>query len=237
MKHVLVTGAGTGIGRATAIRFSKNGYKLSLFGRTKETLEEVSQLIKSNYFIVDVSNEESVRKGILSAIDNQGDIDILINNAGAARSAPLHRTDRELWDDMIGVNLTGVYLCTRYSLDSLRKTKGSIVNISSTAGLIGYKYVTAYCAAKHGVLGFTKALSLEETDVRVNAICPGYTDTALFRDSIKRASEKTGKSEIQVEREFLGDKKLISPDDVAKLVVDVAEDPSLNGEYKVIGDL
>lgn len=240
MKHVLVTGAGTGIGRATAIRFASRGYKLSLFGRTKSTLEEVSKATGGNFYVVDVSNEEEVRSGVSSAIKNLGDISILVNNAGAAESAPLSRTDKSLWDKMIGVNLTGVYLCTKYSLDSL-KTIGasSIVNISSTAGVVGYKYVTAYCAAKHGVLGFTKALALEleGSGVTVNAVCPGYTDTALYRDSIARASKKTGKSEAQVEREFLGDKRLISPDEVALLVDEIAHDRTLNGQHKIIGDL
>ena len=236
MKHVLVTGAGTGIGRATAIKFAKKGYKLTLFGRTAKTLSEVADVTGANYFLVDVSNEEEVKSGISSAIEQNGDISILINNAGAAISAPLHRTDLAIWNSMIGVNLTGVYLCTRYALESLKKSSdSSIVNIASTSGLIGYKYVTAYCAAKHGVIGFTKALALE--GIRVNAICPGYTDTALYRDSIKRAAKKTGKSERQVENEFLGGKKLISPDDVASLVLEVSEDQSLNGQIKVIGDL
>lgn len=236
MKHVLITGAGTGIGRATAIAFAEKGYKLSLFGRTENTLKETAKITAGDYFVVDVSNEEDVKLGVSQAINKNGDLSILINNAGAAISAPLQRTEREIWDNMMGVNLTGVYLCTRYALSSLKKTTDSnIVNISSTAGLIGYKYVTAYCAAKHGVIGFTKALALE--GIRVNAICPGYTDTALYRDSIRRASEKTGKSESQVEKEFLGDKKLISPSDVAKLVLEVALDASINGEIKVIGDL
>lgn len=237
MTHVIITGAGSGIGEATARRLAKRGFSLSLFGRNEVALERVAKDTNAKIFKVDVTNDEEVKEGFKSAVSANGEISILINNAGAAESAPLSKTDRTLWDRMIGVNLTGVYLCTRESLSYLSQD-GLILNISSTAGLAGYKYVTAYCAAKHGVIGFSKALSEEfkGTKRRVNVICPGYTDTALFRDSVKNASKKTGRSEEEIKKEFLNSARLISPDDVAKVVEKFCDNNELIGEIEVIGD-
>ncbi len=237
MTHVVITGAGSGIGEATARRLAKRGFSMSLFGRNIDSLKRVAEDTNSKFFKVDVTNEEEVKEGLKEAVSANGEISILINNAGAAESAPLSKTDRKLWDRMLGVNLTGVYLCTRESLIYLTQD-GLILNISSTAGLTGYKYVTAYCAAKHGVIGFSKALSEEfkGTKRRVNVICPGYTDTALFRDSIKKTSEKTGRSEEEIKKEFLKNAKLITPDDVAKVVENFCDEKVLNGEVKVVGD-
>ncbi len=122
---------------------------------------------------------------------------LLVNNAGQAVSAPFQKTDEALWQRMLGVNLTGVYACIREGLPAmLAAGYGRIVNVASTAGLRGYAYCAAYVAAKHGVIGLTRALALEvaERGITVNAVCPGYTDTDLVRDAIANITSKTGRS-------------------------------------------
>lgn len=228
--HAIITGGGKGIGAAIAKCLARQGSKVSILGRTESTLKETADDIIKNggiaqYFIVDVTNEESIKAGIDSAIKRFGEVTFLINNAGAAETAPVLKMDNALWDRMIAVNLTSVFLCTKHALPSLKKSQDArIVNISSTAGVTGYQYVAAYCAAKHGVIGFTKALAkeLSDSNITVNAICPGYTDTDLFRDSVTRAASKTGKSKDEIKDAFLKTvpgSKLITPEEIASSVV------------------
>jgi NAD(P)-dependent dehydrogenase (short-subunit alcohol dehydrogenase family) len=152
-------------------------------------------------------------------------VQILINNAGQAASAPLIKTDEALWNRMLAVNLTGTYLCTRAVLpDMLQASSGRIVNIASTAGLRGYAYVTAYTASKHGVVGLTRALALEvaANGITVNAICPGYTDTDIVRNAVKTIVNQTGRSAEQA-RALLArtnpQHRLIQPQEVAQAAV------------------
>lgn len=200
-KHALVTGASRGIGVAIARRLLDEGARVSLLGRQLSAVAEVAaKLSDSNAFAVaaDVSISDQMRAAIDAACSRFGPIDILINNAGQAASAPMHKMDDALWHTMVSVNLTGTYHGIRHVLPSmLARDFGRIVNIASTAGLKGYPYVAAYSAAKHGVIGLTRSVALEVAgrNITVNAVCPGYTDTDIVRETIGNIQAKTGRSE------------------------------------------
>jgi NAD(P)-dependent dehydrogenase (short-subunit alcohol dehydrogenase family) len=153
---------------------------------------------------MDVADEHAVQAAVQQAQARFGPVNILVNNAGQASSQPFAKTDAALWQQMLNVNLTGTYHCIQAVLPGMLEaakagTPGRIVNIASTAGLKGYAYVSAYVAAKHGVVGLTKALALElaRKGVTVNAICPGYTETDIVREAVQNIVGKTGKSEDQ----------------------------------------
>jgi 3-hydroxybutyrate dehydrogenase len=174
--------------------------------------------------IADVTNPESIHAAFQSCRERAGPITILVNNAGQARSAPLATAPDELWNDMLSVNLTGVYHCIRAALpDMLQVGCGRIINVASTAGLIGYPYVTAYCAAKHGVIGLTRALALElaRRNITVNAVCPGYTDTDMVQEAIANIRAKTGRDEAEATAALTSRNpqgRLIRPQEVAETV-------------------
>ncbi len=154
-----------------------------------------------------------------------GPVTILVNNAGQARSAPLLSGDDSLWDEMLAVNLGGVYRCIRCALpDMVQAGRGRIVNIASVAGLTGYAYVTAYCAAKHGVIGLTRSLAMElaRKNITVNAVCPGYSDTDMVRDAVANIQAKTGRDEAAARAALTSHNpqgRLITPEEVAQTVL------------------
>jgi NAD(P)-dependent dehydrogenase (short-subunit alcohol dehydrogenase family) len=153
-----------------------------------------------------------------------GPITVLVNNAGQALSGPFGNTSDALWQSMLSVNLTGTFLCMRECLpDMLKAGFGRIVNVASTAGLIGYPYVSAYCASKHGVIGLTRAVALETArrNVTVNAVCPGYTDTDLVRTALANISAKTGRGDEEALAELISHNpqgRLVTPEEVADTV-------------------
>jgi 3-hydroxybutyrate dehydrogenase len=242
-KVALVTGGGRGIGRAICLALGRAGTRVAVASRSDDAnakvAAEVSELGGEAMAVAcDVTNEESISRVVQAVASRFKRIDILVNNAGAVESAPLGRTTREIWDRILAVNLTGTYLCTRAVVPGMvQRRRGRIINIASTAGKVGYPYVSAYCAAKHGVVGFTRALAREvaRDGITVNAVCPGFVDTDMSARSVRRIVETTGKSESEA-RESLESlspqKRLIRPEEVADLAVMLAGDAALgiNGQ-------
>lgn len=220
-KHAVVTGGGRGIGAAIATALAGQGATLTLMGRDRPRLEKHAQTLSAHVLTVDIANAESVEAAFARAQADVGPIDILVNNAGGVISAPFSRTDLAVWTQMLGVNLTGTYLCCRQVLSGmLGRGFGRIVNVASTAGLTGYAYVTAYCAAKHGVVGLTRALAMEtaRSNVTVNAVCPGYTDTEIVDSALATIVRKTGKTADEARAAIVSrnpQQRLVRPEEVA----------------------
>ena len=235
-RHALITGAGAGIGAAIALQLTQAGCRLTLCGRTQDKLQAQAEVLRAQVPDVavliapmDVDDEHAVQAAVQQAQARFGPVNILVNNAGQAYSAPFAKTDAALWQQMLNVNLTGTYLCIQAVLPSMLEaakagTPGRIVNIASTAGLKGYAYVSAYVAAKHGVVGLTKALAIElaRKGVTVNAICPGYTETDIVREAVQNIVSKTGKSEAEARQALAASnpqQRLVQPYEVAQSVL------------------
>ena len=229
--HAVVTGGGRGIGAAIAEALARSGASVSLIGRNAEVLKATASRLAKDYGIkvatasADVGDEAAVRRAIASVTDTLGAPTILINNAGVAISAPFLKSDAAFWRKVFDTDLMGAVYCTQAVLPAMLEAKwGRIVNVASTAGLTGYAYITTYCAAKHAMVGLTRALALEtaRAGVTVNAVCPGYADTDMTNQSIANIMQKTGRSREEATASLVSRNpqgKLIQPDEVADAVV------------------
>lgn len=226
-RHAVITGAGSGIGEAVARELARLGAHLTLMGRREAPLQAtLAKLIGAGHRVAvgDITDHDGIAATLARAADGGGPVAILVNNAGAARSAPAAKTPSTLWHDMLAVNLTGTFNCTHAVLPGMQAAGwGRIINIASTAGLVGYAYVSAYCAAKHGVVGYTRALALEvaRQGITVNAVCPGYTDTPLLSGAVDNITAKTGRSDEAAKAALAASNpqgRLVQPDEVAQVV-------------------
>lgn len=245
--HAVVTGGGGGIGAAVAQALLLDGARVTLLGRNSTRLQAQTQVLRClgqvpdavAFHPVDVSDEASVAETFAAlAAGPFGAADILINNAGQVLTAPLQRTSTALWNEMLAVNLSGTFLCSRAVLPAmLERGFGRIINVASTAALTGYAYVAAYCAAKHGVLGLTRAMALEVArhGVTVNAVCPGYTETDIISRAVDTVVSKTGRGYEEARASFAASNpqgRLVQPEEVANAVLWLAQKGSaaMNGQ-------
>jgi NAD(P)-dependent dehydrogenase (short-subunit alcohol dehydrogenase family) len=224
--HAIVTGGGTGIGAAIARALAAEGAKLTLVGRRRAPLERVAAgdfgaLVAP----ADVTDREQVEAAFTFAQQAQGPITILVNNAGAAESAPFAKVSAEAWRRTMAVNLDALLHCCQAALsDLLQAEAGRIVTIASTAGLKGYPYSAPYVAAKHGAVGLTRALATElgRTNVTANAVCPGFTETDMLQGSVEKIQSLTGRTDEDIRADlarYNPQDRLVSPEEVANAVV------------------
>jgi len=241
-KTALVTGGGRGIGEAIARRLADDGAKVIVCGRSKEVLESVAKSIGGHAMVVDLLDREATDRFVAAVTTEHGVVDILVNNAGMAASAPLHRTEDEMWDRLMELNATASFRLVRAFVPGMIESGfGRVINIASNAGVSGYAYTAAYCASKHAVVGFTRGLAMDlaKTPVTINAVCPGWVDTDMVAEAVDRIAGKTGRDEAAA-RKSLADMtpqgRIIAPREVAHLVASLCPDDArgIHGQTLVL---
>jgi NAD(P)-dependent dehydrogenase (short-subunit alcohol dehydrogenase family) len=232
---VVVTGGGKGIGEAVVARFAAAGERVVAVGRDRSALEAGDA---SAAEVCDVTDEEQVA----ALFQRLGPVDVLVNNAGVAGSAPLERTTLDDWSAQLDVNATGAFLCTRAVVGGMiTRGNGRIVTVASTAARIGSRYTAAYTASKHAAVGLMRAVAAEVagTGVTANAVCPAYVRTEMTRRSIARIVDVTSRSEKEAEAALIASSplgRLLEPDEVAFAVAFLAapEAGAINGQTLVL---
>ncbi|MFK7801826.1 MAG: SDR family NAD(P)-dependent oxidoreductase [Anaerolineae bacterium] len=233
-QKVVITGAGRGIGRDLAEGFAKAGAHVVLGARSEGEISAVAEGIRqaggvAHALTVDVTDVDQVNAFVANGVEALGGLDVLINNAGISGSHKFATHPDELWHKIIAVNLTGLYYVTKAAAHQLLAQKsGRIINIASVAGKVGGKYIGAYNASKHGVLGLTRSLAVEfAPHITVNAICPGYVDTPMTDTTIENIIERTGMSHDDAVQALAGHtplKRLIEVDEITSLALLLASD-------------
>jgi NAD(P)-dependent dehydrogenase (short-subunit alcohol dehydrogenase family) len=231
---VLITGGDSGIGFGIAEKFAAEGYRAAISGVDRKSGARAVARLQSTkreavYFVADVRQENQVRQLVQQAVRRFGRLDVLCNNAGIQKLATIENAPSSLWDDVMSINARGVFLCTKYALPHLRKTQGTILNIASTGGLVGYAGGSAYCASKAAVVMLSKTTALEFAPygIRVNCICPGATRTPLI------PAAKIGALPKQIPLGRVGE-----PSDVAELAFFLASEKArqiTGGVYVIDG--
>jgi len=237
-KIALVTGGGRGIGASIARALATCGARVFVCGRSKPDLDAIAREISGVALALDLSD----RKHTDEVLAEVGHVDVLVNNAGAAESAALDRTTDALWDRILELDATAPFRVARALVPSMIANKwGRVINIASNAGVSGYGYSTAYCAAKHAMVGMTRALAIDlaRTGVTINALCPGWVDTQMAQDAVARIAAKTGRSEDQARTQLAAmspQHRMISPDEVAHAAVMLCGDGArgIHGQTIVI---
>jgi len=241
----VITGGGRGIGRAVALAFAREGADVMVLARTEDEVRRVAEEVRGEcgvrafHAVCDVSDAASVAAAFKQAREQFGRAaDILVNNAGIAQSAPLARTDDELWRRHLEVNLSGTFYCMRAALPAMvERGWGRVINVASIAGKTGAPYIAAYAASKHGVLGLTRTAALEvaTSGVTVNAICPGYVETDMTERAVENITARTGKTSEEARailERMSPQQRLVTSEEVAALALLLAghEGRGINGQ-------
>lgn len=243
-KGAVVTGGGRGIGAEIARELAARGARVVVSARSVDQLEAVAAELGDGVSAVacDVADPAAIEALRKEATTRLGAVDVLVNNAGIASSAPVKRQSLEEWNRLIAVNATGTFLCTQAFLPAMvERGWGRVINVASVAGKMGGAYIGAYSASKHAVVGFTRSLAQEvaTTGVTANAVCPGYVDTEMTDYSVARIVEKTGAGADEARRRLEAmspQRRLIEPEEVAFLVAMLCDDRArgINGQALVI---